>query len=248
MGSPFAGQISAVTIDLWDTLLHDSPDGGSTRSALRIQGIQEVLRQVGEEFPQNQMGGALQRCRDICWALQREGQDLSFSEQVRTFLQEMDGDLLRRIDGATVDLVAHRYADAFWSHPPRLDPEVPSTLAALRQKGYKLGLISNTGATPGHLFRGYLERLGIDTHFQVLTFSDEMGIAKPAPKIFHLTLEQLKVPPSQAVHIGDQLWFDVLGAKRAGMGAIWRRGFDDSLPQVPPDLTIDRLGELTEVL
>jgi putative hydrolase of the HAD superfamily len=65
-----------------------------------------------------------------------------------------------------------------------------------------------------------LQRLGIVEHFDVLTFSDVLGIRKPDPQIFHLTLEQLEVSADRALHIGDTPSTDVLGARHAGMQAV----------------------------
>ncbi len=244
--APFQDDVRVITLDLWNTLIHDDPDGGVIRNELRVQGIQLELH--GEQLSRERILEALVRCRDVCWGMQYDGVDLSFEEQMSLFFRELDQGLASRLDGATAEAVGRLYAEAFFAHPPKLDPEVPDTLDLLVSKGYRLALISNTGATPGRLFRGYLEELGIRHYFEVLTFSDELRIAKPSPRIFHHTLEQMGVPPSQAVHVGDHLRYDVLGAKGVGMRTVWRRGFDDGVPEVAPDVIIDSFGELAQLL
>jgi len=83
-----------------------------------------------------------------------------------------------------------------------------------------LGLICNTGRTPGTMLKIVLQRLGILDHFDALTFSDVLGIRKPDPQIFHLTLEQLKVSADRALHVGDDPSTDILGARGVGMWAV----------------------------
>ncbi|MEU5548321.1 HAD family hydrolase [Micromonospora sp. NPDC047793] len=57
------------------------------------------------------------------------------------------------------------------------------------------------------------------------------------------------VPPSQVVHVGDNPAFDVVGAQRAGLRAIWLNRRGDSLPAgVLPDATVSSLAELPAVL
>ena len=57
--------------------------------------------------------------------------------------------------------------------------------------GLKIGLISNTGMTPGTTFRAHLENIGLLGFFDVLTFSDEVKLSKPSEEIFRLTLRAL---------------------------------------------------------
>ena len=85
---------------------------------------------------------------------------------------------------------------------------------------YRLGLISDTGLTPGRVLRRVMERDGLLSPFEVLTFSDELGTAKPSPKPFLHTLELLGARPDQAAHIGDLPETDVRGARGVGMKSV----------------------------
>ena len=112
--------------------------------------------------------------------------------------------------------------------------------------GLTMGLISNTGMTPGFTFRSYLEERGMLEYFHTLTFSDEVKLAKPATEIFTMTLEAMGVRPEQTIHVGDHVINDVLGAKRCGMKTVWISGFydreDPNDPETEPDITVDTLG------
>jgi FMN phosphatase YigB (HAD superfamily) len=82
----------------------------------------------------------------------------------------------------------------------------------------------------------------------VLTFSDEVKLAKPSNQIFEMTLTELGVTPGQSIHIGDHVKNDVVGAKQIGMKTIWIEGFyereDVNDPASQPDATVSRLGHV----
>jgi putative hydrolase of the HAD superfamily len=93
-------------------------------------------------------------------------------------------------------------------------------LRILASSGLVLGLVCNTGRTPGKMLCLVLERLGMAPYLPVFSFSDEIGLRKPHPEIFHRTLRALGVMPAEAAHVGDTLATDVEGARGIGMRAI----------------------------
>ncbi|MEM3578397.1 MAG: HAD-IA family hydrolase [Candidatus Bathyarchaeia archaeon] len=90
----------------------------------------------------------------------------------------------------------------------------------LKSQNKHVGVICNTGLTPGFGLRRFLEKEGVAKYFDVMIFSEEVGVRKPDPRIFHLVSEKLKVKPCEVVHLGDNLSSDVWGAKNAGFKAI----------------------------
>jgi putative hydrolase of the HAD superfamily len=102
----------------------------------------------------------------------------------------------------------------------QLQPGAAEVIPALTGAGVKLGLISDTGLTPGRILRGFLERDGLLAHFSSLTFSDETGFPKPDPRMFYRTLAPLGVVPAEAAHVGDTPRTDIAGAQAVGMCAI----------------------------
>jgi FMN phosphatase YigB (HAD superfamily) len=91
----------------------------------------------------------------------------------------------------------------------------------LKNRGSRIGLICNTGITPGNALRRVLEDGGLAGYFHTMIFSNEVGIRKPDPEIFHLAADRLGVKASQIVHVGDNLKADVWGAKNAGFRTIY---------------------------
>jgi putative hydrolase of the HAD superfamily len=81
--------------------------------------------------------------------------------------------------------------------------------------------------------------------FKHATFSDEVGVRKPAPEIFALALRALGADARTAIHVGDDLVLDVEGARSAGMRVIQVR----TTPGQPPvgqiaDAVVPRLADL----
>mgnify|MGYP003308838753 FL=1 len=118
--------------------------------------------------------------------------------------------------------------------------------------GLSIGLISNTGMTPGYTFRQYMGQQSLLHYFDVLTFSDEVKISKPSEEIFHMTLRSLGAAPAQTIHVGDHVKNDVVGANRCGLKTVWITGFyeneDPSNPDTQPDETVDRLGQVPQAI
>jgi putative hydrolase of the HAD superfamily len=98
-------------------------------------------------------------------------------------------------------------------------------LEALRNRGLKLGLVSNAFDPPWILHRD-LERRGLAERLDIAVFSSEVGRRKPDPAIFEAALEPLGMAPENAVFVGDRLFEDVRGAGELGMTtvqALWFR-------------------------
>jgi putative hydrolase of the HAD superfamily len=77
----------------------------------------------------------------------------------------------------------------------------------------------------------------------VVLISESIGIRKPDPRIFAEALAQMGVSPASAMYVGDNPEADVVGARRSGLLAIWKRDRYWVEPE-DADGVIDDLGEL----
>jgi putative hydrolase of the HAD superfamily len=170
--------------------------------------------------------------------------DVPVAEHVRAILRALDR---RLADGAKPDLVdalVQAYSRPALLVPPAFDRAAKPALDRLRAEGVTLALISNTMRTPGAVLRQVLERAGLLQCFAHTTFSDELGVRKPAPEIFRRTLERIGAGAGSAVHVGDDPVLDVAGAREAGLRVIQVVGGGRKMPMLRADLTITDLGEL----
>ncbi len=118
------------------------------------------------------------------------------------------------------------------------------TLADLRRQGSKIGLISNT-MWPGAYHLREMERTGILPYFDHTAFSADVGLWKPQPAIYRLSLEALGVSAEEAIYVGDMPAYDIVGAQHAGVRAVYKRNTGSPpLDGIVPDAEIDRLEEL----
>jgi putative hydrolase of the HAD superfamily len=96
-------------------------------------------------------------------------------------------------------------------------PEVPGVLAALRERGAAIVVVSNWDVS----LHDVLERTRLRPLVDAVVTSAEFGAAKPDPAIFARALELSGgVPPAEALHAGDDLRADVEGARAAGIAAV----------------------------
>lgn len=241
------GRIRAVTLDLWMTLILDTPERWERRARLRRERLSALLGAWGVRASPEEVGQAISSAYRVVESLQLRGRDMPFTEQVSLFLDLLSPGLAHRLPPDALDAVAVAYGYTTLESPPAPAPGVPGVLAELRRRGYRLGLISNTGTTPGSVLRALLRDYGVLPCLEVTAFSNEVGLAKPSPSLFRLALEQLGVSPGEAVHIGDQPWADVAGALGVGMRAVQVDGAGPSGHAQAP-LCIASLEELPQAL
>lgn len=90
-------------------------------------------------------------------------------------------------------------------------------LGLLKDKGYKLGIISNNdGRTEEKC-----EQVGIKDYFDIIVDSTKAGMVKPDANIFEKAARELNLNMSDLIHIGDLYGSDILGGLNAGMDVIW---------------------------
>jgi putative hydrolase of the HAD superfamily len=130
-----------------------------------------------------------------------------------------------------------RLFDELWSHYGRasawaLAPGALETLDRCRDAGLRVGLLSNADDR----LRPALGDLGLLERVHAAFLSDEIGFAKPDPRIFHAAAKGLGVAPGALVHVGDSQSADIEGAQAAGCLALHVGPGGVPLAQVPAAL------------
>lgn len=111
----------------------------------------------------------------------------------------------------------------------RLFPDVEGCLANLADAGARLGIVTN-GVSRSQI--GKLLATGIARRFGLVVCSGDLGIAKPAPRIFEVACRRMDCAAAGALYVGDSLETDALGSAATGMRGVW--------------LDRDRTGRLAE--
>jgi putative hydrolase of the HAD superfamily len=240
---------AAVTFDFWGTLLFDGPASDDINyQRPRLTAFANILAAAGIPTTSADLDRAYEESGHALGRLWRTCRDISVNEHVATLLQALDPALPARLDERVTAALVEVYARAALTAPPTPDHEAKPVLESLAREGVTLAVISNTMRTPGQVLRELLDGYGLLQAFAVLTFSDECRIRKPNPEIFHLTLKQIGVVPSEAIHVGDDPHLDVQGAKAAGMRAVHLTTSRPRGRYVRADAVVTRLRDLPAAL
>ena len=142
---------------------------------------------------------------------------------------------------------------AFWEPHTWTDPDVPAMLTGLRDRGLKVGVLSNTLWTREH-HEAVFRRDGVLDLIDGAVYSSEIPWTKPHPHAFRAALDAVGVAdPARAVFVGDRPFDDIHGAKEAGLRAVLvpHSAIPDSQKghvEGEPDAVVDRLGEVLAVV
>jgi putative hydrolase of the HAD superfamily len=144
--------------------------------------------------------------------------------------------LSAQTSAALTELHAYHQANNLWELVP---DGVRPALAALRDHGLKLVVVSNANGT----LRAHLERIGLASCFDVVIDSCDEGVEKPDPRLFEIALARAGARPDTTIHVGDLYQVDVVGARAAGL-----RGVLLDETGLHPDADCDRVSSLAELV
>ena len=234
--------LNAVTFDFWGTLYQ-----GAFARDERLYLLDEALTRHDQPRPWT----ALETAYEHVWSIwdriwREEHRSITFEQWAREVLAFLQADLPEDVVADLQKPLEEVYLNG---DTPRPVPGVGKVLPRLAQR-YKLGIVSDTGLTPGRVLRQVLQRDGLLRHFDdALTFSDETGTTKPFPEQFLRTLNLLDARPEEAAHIGDLPETDLAGAKGVGMKAILFLGVNNRQDgRSLADAVLEEYDELEKVL
>jgi putative hydrolase of the HAD superfamily len=201
--------VRAITFDYWGTLFRD--ENSVPRQEIRIcafaeasgaprDAVEEALEGVWKEFG---------RCH------RHEQRTLFPRDAVTLASAALDVSL----EPDVIDELTVIFATAILEYSPVPIEGAREAVEAAAQYG-PIGLISDTGVSPGSSLRTIMDRCGFSPLFAAMTFSDELdGAAKPQRIMYERTAEQLGVRVDELLHIGDLGHTDIAGAQALGAKA-----------------------------
>lgn len=241
---PISGlqNVEAILFDMNGTLRMREPHEPTQRSAVQhmmeLLGKSEFSESYWEELTQRQQ--AYRR-----WAQEKL---IQLSEQeiwTRWMLPEFPPEQIEPVASELAVVWSERKGRAV----PVADAE--KTILGLRQRGYRLGVISNSMSTLD--IPHSLETFGWQEFFDVVILSSVFQYRKPAPQPFWEAGRVLQLEPSQCAYVGNRISKDIAGCKTAGFALgimIEQKGrlaSDQQEQTVKPDATICALSELLEI-
>ena len=163
------------------------------------------------------------------------------------------------LQSAGIDTTSERHPGAlaayqdFWTPHTLIDPEAPPLLKGLRERGIKVGVLSNT-LWPRDYHEEVFRRDGVLDLIDGAVYTSEIPWTKPHPEAFRAAMAAVRVDdPARVVFVGDRPYDDVHGAKQVGMRAVLvphseipqdQRGHVEG----DPDAVVQRLGDLLGVI
>jgi putative hydrolase of the HAD superfamily len=218
-------EIKAVCLDIDDTLVDFTRAARSALFALiGRDDMWPAWQRVTDEFVTRAVSGELDP------KTMRE-------RRTKAFFAEQLGVAL---DDPTVHVLEQRRLTqmcAGW----RLFADALPCLDWLRAAGLKLAAVTNASGPQ----QAKLTGMGLTHYFDAVIAAGELGVAKPDPRIFRTACQRLQVRPAQAIHIGDRLDLDAIGARDAGLHAIWLNR--DAEPGYPPPQGVHLITDLEEL-
>jgi putative hydrolase of the HAD superfamily len=201
-------RIRGITFDFWGTVFRDA--NGEPRQRLRIEAF---CRVTGA-----QEGEADEALRVVWKEFERVHREEQRTLRPLDAVRMAAGALRVTIEPDVEAQVAEVFATAILTHSAVPVDDALKAVCAAAAVG-PVGLISDTGVSPGSSLRQLLDRHDFTPHFNVTTFSDEVGLSKPQAPIFEITAARMGVQPNEMLHLGDLEHTDIAGAKAFGAKA-----------------------------
>jgi len=232
-----------VTFDFWNTLV--SGDLGDVRP-LRLAAWAAVLDEAGLDLVPDRLEEDFDR---FTAGFQGSVADDRYFQAERV-AEEILAELEERLPRSVWTSLLQAFQTAAQDIDVVLAPDALEAVLAVREHGVRVGIVSNTLVTPGHVLRRWLERHALLEHFDHWSFSDEVGAAKPDGAIFRHALAGLGARPERTIHVGDSRRLDVRGALGAGITPVRYTGFlDDTTPEEPEaPVVVSSLAEVPALL
>ena len=149
------------------------------------------------------------------WKLYREDKvsksDLRYGRLIETF-----NELNYKVSENMIHTLSKEYIDFLPNHNLLFDGAI-DTLNYLKPK-YKMHIITNGFEEVQHK---KMKNSNLLPFFDKIITSEEVGVKKPNPEIFHYALNKSNAIPGESIMIGDNFEADILGAKNVGMHAIF---------------------------
>jgi len=191
-------QVKAVLFDLGGTLIKITEIPHVMKSILKDHGIDRSLEEISQ-------------------ARAEVEKDLDFQDLTKLldeFWVRWNLRILRNLQVNTnIRSLAEFVATHWWDYSSvALYPDAEKVLPLLKAKGFRTGVITNGLQSDVDQI---LPKIGLQNFFDIIVVIDTLRKMKPDSQVFHYALHKLKIQPSEAIFIGDEIEADYKGARNA---------------------------------
>ena len=199
--------VEAIFFDVGGTLVYSN--------LAHIDLLHQALLVIGYKVPRDQVLSSNDLARQaVARHRRRLAARMDVHEASRMWLEHLAENLRLDIQPADLERQLAAAMRAVESRGPEtVDPEAPSLLSTLKGRGFVLGVISNWSAD----LPAYLAKCNLAQYFDTVIASEAVGASKPHREIFLRGLAAVDARPERAVHVGDDYWADVVGAREIGI-------------------------------
>jgi len=235
------GRIRAVLFDLGDTLLNYGRLSAHKQFMQAARQSYDYLASLGQPVPWFPWYAARSMFM-IRWRL------------LWSAITKKDFDSLRLLKRAGkkagYKMTEEQYKELVWlwyeplSRQIHIEPDLHQTLSELRQRGYRMGVVSNTFVNACALDRDISQR-GLKDFFEFVFYSYEFSARKPYPAMYEAAAEAFGLAPGEIAFVGDKIDTDMKGAIEAGMTPVLKTT-DANLATKTPQ-RVRRISQLSEL-
>lgn len=194
----------AILFDCADTLIHLDPTAEKiTQDFLKEKGVNISIRDVKTAY------------RIVNFHIKQSSIKLNNARKKKEFLVHYNKQFMKALglyshSEEWAEQLYYRFGKyKTWA----LFHDTVPALNALKKYAFVLGVVANWDAT----LHSVLEKLGLNTFFDALISSGEVGLEKPSAAIFDLALKTLHISADRTFHVGNEYEVDVIGARNSGI-------------------------------
>lgn len=233
-----------MTVDNVKAVLFDLDDTLFDREAAQKTTLEIIVKELPHIFNRFESEHVMDAFMESDRIISEEYDSGASSDGIRIWRSRLFLEILGIQEDISVSIT-----EMYVNNLPKVNSPVPGVIETIKGLSgrYQIGVISN--GLPDVQYEK-LKSIGIYDMLSCIVLSEEFGIRKPDPRIFHHAADLIRIPPGDCLYIGDSYAHDIAGAKNAGMLACW---LSNSPPastngECQPDFVIGKLEELTGIL
>ncbi len=207
-------KIKVITFDYWDTLVPIDEEKIKKMREERAKEVVKFLKEKGYNFSYEEV----KEISSKVWELYRVNPINNKEVTLNIMVEEILKNLKIRKSKKMVESLVKIYEEYLYKAGLSVDKEAVEVIKILKEKGFKLGIVSNTPG--GNVEKKILEDARISSFFDIMLFSSFEGVRKPHPEIFMKVINFFKIKPEELLHIGDTPELDIEGPLKIGAKAI----------------------------